>query len=187
MQILTDFADLAVVLPLAACVAIWLSVSGWGRGAALWAAMFGMLLVLILALKLAFLGCAPAGSPVSSPSGHTASATFVFGGIAVFILRGSRSAGISTAVFLAALFGYSRVALHAHSLPEVILGGMAGLMVLGLFLRLSGPIPSGLPARRLILASLPVILVLHGARLNLEPRVRGAAHWFGLSVCPSAA
>ncbi len=184
MQTITDFADLAVVLPLAACVAVWLALSGWRRGAALWVAMFAALLALMLALKLIFLGCAPAGSPICSPSGHTASATFVFGGVAVLMLRQHRAAAFAAAISLAALFGVSRVALHAHSLPEVLLGAAAGLSTLALFALLAGPIPPGLPARRLLLAGIPLILLLHGARLNLEPRVRGAAHWFGLAVCP---
>jgi membrane-associated phospholipid phosphatase len=145
MQTITDFADLAVVLPLAACVTVWLALSGWRRGAALWVTMFAALLALMLALKLIFLGCAPAGSPISSPSGHTASATYVFGGVVVFMLRGHKAWAFAAAIVFAALFGVSRVALHAHSLPEVFLGAGAGLGALALFALLAGPTPSGLP------------------------------------------
>jgi membrane-associated phospholipid phosphatase len=185
MQFLTDFADLAVAAPLALCVAAWLALSGWPRGTLLWLTAFMALMLTMLALKLAVLGCAPADSPLASPSGHTASATFVYGGIAILALRPRLPAAALIGLALAALFGASRVALHVHTLADVIAGGAAGIAALLVFVRVAPPPPTIRPRRMLVLC-LAAALVLHGLRLNMEPRLRGAAHFLPWSVCPKA-
>jgi membrane-associated phospholipid phosphatase len=183
MQALTDFADLAVVLPLALCVAAWLAVSGWGHGALSWLVAFGAVLAVTAVLKLGFLGCAPSESAISSPSGHTASSSFVYGGIAALALRGGWRASTALAIAVAALVGASRVAVHAHSAAEAMLGGAVGVAALAVFAWRAGPVPPGLKPGRLLLVCLPLMLVLHGARLNAEPHLRGAAFWFARAVC----
>ena len=75
-QFITDFADQAVVLPLAVCAGIFLRIAGWMRGALVWAAAVIGVLGTMLVLKLVFQACGhllPFPS-VHSPSGHTASA-----------------------------------------------------------------------------------------------------------------
>jgi membrane-associated phospholipid phosphatase len=186
MQFLTDFADLAVAAPLALCVAAWLASSGWRRGALVWLTAFAGLMLAILALKLAVLGCAPAQSPLVSPSGHTASATFVYGGIAV-LARRSRLAGTALiGVALAALFGASRVALHVHTLADVVVGGAAGVTALLAF-AYAAPPPASLRPRRMLAICLAAALLLHGVRLDMEPHLRGAAHFLAWSVCRGGA
>jgi membrane-associated phospholipid phosphatase len=185
MQFLTDFADLAVAAPLAFCVAAWLALAGWPRGALLWLTAFLGLMLAMLALKLAVLGCAPADSPLASPSGHTASATFVYGGIAVLALRPRLPVATLIGVALAALFGASRVALHAHTLADVVVGGGAGVAALMGF-ALAAPAPAGLRPGRLLVVCLAASVLLHGLRLNMEPRLRGAAHFLTWSICKEA-
>ena len=180
MQALTDLADLAVLLPLSLCVALWLWGGGWGRGAWLWLGGLAAVLVVMLAAKLALLGCARLGTMVS-PSGHTAAATYVYGGMVALAARLRLTAAACAGGAAAVLFGLSRIAVHAHSLTEVVAGGAVGLTVLMVTLRVSGAVPPQLRPAPLLLCAGPLILVLHGARLNMEPRVRGTAAW--LDIC----
>lgn len=133
MQALTDFADQAVVLPLIAVVALMLGLLGWRRGALAWLGAVGLSFVSVLALKLVFATCGPAlGLPaLRSPSGHTAAAAVIAGGIAVVL--GLRRQQIAAIAGLAAmLIGTTRVALGLHTPPEVALGGALGILgVLG--------------------------------------------------------
>ncbi len=180
MQPLTDLADLAVLLPLGVCVAGWLWGGGWGRGAALW--LGGLLLVLgvMLAAKLVLLGCTRPGAMLASPSGHTAAAAYVYGGMAALVLRVRLPAALLLGLGVAALVGLSRVALHAHSAAEVLAGAAVGVGVLCAYAWLSGPAPAGLRPRNLLFVAAPLLIVLHGFRLNAEPRLRMAAWWLGL-------
>ena len=95
MQALTDFADEAVVLPLIAVVALMLGLLGWRRGALAWLGAVGLSFTSVLALKLVFATCGPAlGLPaLRSPSGHTAAAAVVAGGIAVVLGQGRQQVG----------------------------------------------------------------------------------------------
>jgi membrane-associated phospholipid phosphatase len=186
MQALTDFADLAVVLPVALCVGVWLAVSGWANGARAWLLAFGAVLGVTTVLKLVFLGCAPADSPISSPSGHTASSSFVYGGLATLAVRAGWKASAALGIAVAALVGVSRVAVHAHSGAEAMLGGLVGVAAVLLFAWRAGPVPRGLRIGRLLLACLPLIFLLHGTRLNAEPHVRGVAFWLGRALCKPA-
>ena len=181
MQFLTDFADLAMALPLALCVAAWLALSGWRRGAALWLAVLGGLLATMLVLKLAVLGCGPDDVGLASPSGHTATATFLYGGMAALALRPRLPGVFALGLAAAVLFGASRVALHVHSVADVLAGGAAGLLALLLFVWVARAPDARLRPVFLLGACLPVALLLHGLRLTLEPHLREAAHW--LAVC----
>jgi hypothetical protein len=87
MQFITDFADQAVLLPLALCVAAWLVFSGCRLAARLWLLSLAAVLAAMVVLKLVVLGCISGTSALTSPSGHTATAVFVFGGIAALALR----------------------------------------------------------------------------------------------------
>jgi hypothetical protein len=111
---LTDFADMALLSPLALCVAAWLALSGWGSGARLWLIAFTAVLLVMLALKLAILGCKPSDTIITSPSGHTAAATFVYGGMIVLITRSRIAASLAIGAALAVLFGLSRIMVHAR-------------------------------------------------------------------------
>ena len=181
MQALTDLADLAVLLPLCLCVAAWLWAGLWPRGAWLWLAGMAAVLALMLAAKLALLGCARPGAALASPSGHTAAATYVYGGMAALAWRLRLAPAVALGAALAALFGLSRIAVHAHSLAEITVGGAVGLMVLLAMLWAAGLVPGGLRPMRLLFCAVPLVALLHGARLNMEPRLRGIAGW--MSVC----
>ena len=178
MQFLTDFADQAVILPLAAVIGLALAVSGWWRGCAAWVLTVCGVLGTIGVLKVVFFACANmlGDTGIRSPSGHTASAAAVMGGALVLWMRG-RLPAIRVAalpVGLAIMFGISRVAVHAHTVPEVVVGGLIGLAGAGLLATIAGPRP---PSRAWPAAviSVALLLMLHGIRLQAETALHGMA------------
>src|SRR5437879_10653796 len=70
-------------------------------------------------------------SGYSFASGHTIGATLLYGQLALFIIpaiksRHARSLVVSAAVFVVALVGFSRIALGAHYLTDVLAGMFLG-------------------------------------------------------------
>ncbi len=178
MAFLTDFADQAVMLPLAAVIGLMLALSGWWRGCAAWSfAVVGVLGTIAL-LKYVFFACFSilGASGIHSPSGHTAAAGMIMGGGLVLFLRSRLpAAALATIpVSFAVLFGLSRLAVHAHSVPEVLLGGAIGLAGVAVLALLAGPRPParGWPAA---LAAVAVLVGLHGLRLHAEAALHGFA------------
>jgi hypothetical protein len=168
MKFLTDFADQAVVLPVALAVAVVLAAMGWRRGAWVWLLVVGATFGTVLVLKLGFMACRPVFSPwdLYSPSGHTAAASVLAGGF-VTLMAGSPPAALAVSVLAAAMFGFSRVELGDHTVPEVLIGaaiGIAGAMVLS---RLAGRPPARRPLRLLAVVVVMAAL-LHGGHLQAE-------------------
>ena len=124
---LTDLADADVTLPLAAAIAAVLALLradlAWR-----WVLVVGGALGVILALKLLFGIVIALGAAVGirSPSGHTCSSSLVYGSLAL-LLSGRGRLGTAAAAAVAVLIGFTRLALGAHSLPEVLLGGTVGV------------------------------------------------------------
>ena len=192
MLFLTDFADLAVVLPLAVAVAVALLVAGWPRGAMAWTVAVPATLLAVLAAKLTVAAC---GSllplhGLRSPSGHTASAAVVYGGLLSLLLpeppRGLRRpfAALLLAGLFAILFGGSRLALHVHTRADVVAGaalGVAGALALA---RLAGPRPAGLRVAIPLAAALAVVLLFHGEHLRAEDQIDRVSHMvWPLTLC----
>jgi membrane-associated phospholipid phosphatase len=180
MKFLTDFADQAVALPLAATVLLALLALGWRRGALAWALGVGGVLAVMLLLKLITFACAwrMPWTGLASPSGHTATAAVVYGGLLALLMpggfRGTLVAAIAGGAF-ALLFGLTRLALQVHTVPDVIVGaavGIAGAVILRL---LAGDRPPLLSSPRITLAACVVMLLFHGHRLEAETRIRAIA------------
>jgi membrane-associated phospholipid phosphatase len=92
-------------------------------------------------------------SGYSFASGHTIGATLLYGQLALFILpamkaRRWRTLTVSSAAFLIALVGFSRIALGAHYLTDVLGGIFFGIFWLTFCLVASKPM-----RRRVILAT----------------------------------
>jgi membrane-associated phospholipid phosphatase len=181
VNFITDFADQAVVLPVAMAVAIGLLAQGWRRGAAAWTLVVAATFGATLALKLVFLTCSP--GEVRSPSGHVAAAVVVAGGLAALLLR-RRGLVLVLALGAAAAVGASRLALGMHSLPEVGVGAAVGLAGAWVLPRLAGQPPSGLDARRLVVIAAAVAVVFHGLHLPAEAHILRWART--LAVCQPA-
>jgi hypothetical protein len=187
MRFLTDFADLAVVLPVAACWLVGLGAAGWWRGAAAFGAAVGATLGVVLALKLLCLGCPlPPGRAAFSASGHVAGGTVVYGGALSLWLRRRfgfwRAAGIG-AVPVALIIAVTRLALHLHSVGEVAVGALLGLGGVLALLGAAGSWPDQARMGRAVLVAAPILLLLHGVRLPAEARIRDLAGWMPAGIC----
>ena len=189
MKFLTDFADQAVVLPLAVAISITLLLLGWWRGAIGWILAVPATLATVLSLKIIFYVCHGVlpDFGLRSPSGHTASATVVYGGLLALFGRpgvGRRARHLSliglAALLLAVLFGYSRVDLGVHTIPDVLVGGAVGIVGAILFVLLAGQPPEGF--RRWILGAvaLTVAVLCHGRELQAEETIQRMAisYWW---------
>jgi membrane-associated phospholipid phosphatase len=171
----TDLGDSAVTLPLAAASFVFLAVSGWRRGALLFAlTVMGCGAVIGLS-KLLLESCGERiidGGAVN-PSGHVAMSTVVYGSLAVLLGCSApplwRWSLLALAGLLAATIGASRVALGAHTPVEVASGFGIGLFAVIAFDRLlrAGPIKLLRPGW-LAAAALVIILAMHGSRWPIE-------------------
>ena len=142
----SDLGNLYVVLPVAVAIGVWTArVLDWQAALRVVGLLAGLIL-LVAALKYAaWSGGTEASGAYSShyrgaPSGHAALAGYTYGIIALFALRAHdrRFGVIWCAVFgsLAIAIAFSRVALGAHPLSEVV-GGLSSAL---LFLLLALPI-----------------------------------------------
>ena len=87
-RFVTDLADQAVLIPVAIAVAVVFAIAGWWRGVVAWTTAVGATLGVMLLLKLAFLACGPLLPSMDvSPSGHTAAAGVVYGGLLAIMAR----------------------------------------------------------------------------------------------------
>lgn len=189
---MTDFGDQAVVLPVAAAVFAGLLVVGWRRGAAAWGVSVGGVLAVMLVLKVVVFACGrllPIAGLVS-PSGHTAAAAVVYGGMLALLAPASRAGTlVATAAggAVALVFGLTRLALEVHTVPDVVVGaavGVAGAVAMRL---LAGARPRLAAAPWLVVPALAAMLLFHGTRLEAETRLRwAAAEMWPLSACRAA-
>ncbi len=177
LHTLTDFGDAAITLPLLVVIALFLAVRSGLRAQAGWTAAIGGAFAAILVLKILFGTFPVLGLPIDvrSPSGHTASASAAYGGLALLLF--GRSAGFCAAIATALAIGGSRIALDMHSLPEVLIGAAVGIAAV---LVLATWSPSA-PLRRhdaFLLAALASVLVLveHGRHALIEPALQHLEH-----------
>ncbi len=169
------------MLPLILAVAIMLAAQGWRRGALSWVLVVGATFLATLAMKIAFLSCSPVFAPwhVNSPSGHVAAATVVTGGLAVLLTR-RRASILPAAIVAAVAIGISRLVLHMHSFPEVVIGAAIGLCGAAALIRFAGPPPRLRPVPLFAVVTV-VALLFHGMHLPAEAAIRDTAHgaaWF---------
>jgi membrane-associated phospholipid phosphatase len=177
MHFVTDFADQAVVLPLAAVVAVFLGVTAWWRALVVWVAVVGGTLATMLVLKVAAIGLMDDFGTLDpgSPSGHVAAACVVYGGLAVLMLGGVLP-GVVVALIPAAIvagIGYTRVELAAHSPLEVAIGAVVGCAGVTIMAATLGPRPR-LPAWPMLAATACTALAFHGIHAPAEAAIRAA-------------
>ncbi len=191
MSFFTDFADQAVILPLTFAIAVTLAVLGWFRGALAWTLAIGGTFGVMLGLKLVFIACGQMvpETGLRTPSGHTAAAAIVVGGLIALTGLGSASrmtVAVLSAVGAAVLFGFSRLWLGAHTLSEVIVGGCVGSAGALVLVWLAGQPPASLRTDRLAAVVLAVVILFHGFHLPAEAEIYRTAHFlrvWPLSMC----
>jgi membrane-associated phospholipid phosphatase len=164
---LTDFGDLAVLMPLSAAILIWL-LRYSSRAAPRW--ILALSLCIGLTALLAFHACPPADN-IHSPSGHTSLGTLVYGALTLVSATAwpglRRVLVIISGAGLIFAIGVSRLLLDAHSVAEVGLGLVIGAVSLAMFSRQYLKAPT--TKRWLLLVAAGVLaLVLHGRELHAE-------------------
>jgi membrane-associated phospholipid phosphatase len=172
MTVLTELGDLAVLLPLAGLMLLWLLTLQPRSGAAWWATAVMLCLGLTVLSKIYFFACSPYQDLVS-PSGHTSFSMLVYGSIALIVAAAGsgwlRGATLGAGTALIAGIADSRLILGAHSLPEIAVGMAIGFAALAVFawgyLRRR---PARVPLRPLVLAAGLLVAFLHGHELRAE-------------------
>jgi membrane-associated phospholipid phosphatase len=181
------------VLPVALAAALLFAWSRWWRGLMAWLLTVGGVLGTILVLKIVFAACSRVlvTTGVNSPSGHTASACIVYGGLTLLLLRGRVPTLllILLPAFIAAMFGASRLVLHAHTPGDVGVAtavGMTGILALDLLAGPTAPRHKG----AMIVIPLLIMAAFHGRHLEAEDRIRdfALAPWLPTpAVCRTSA
>ena len=138
---LTALGDSAVLLPIALLLAAWLLVQPATRRAGLrWTLVLGACIAGIVTTKLAYMGWGihPPGINFVGMSGHSAMSFLVWPVIAALLAgragpRG-RAFAIAAGVLLALGVSVSRLAVDAHTPPEVVVGSLWGALASAVFL-----------------------------------------------------
>lgn len=178
---LSNFADQAVIMPLAVAIGIFLLVIRWNRGAFAWAIGIGGTLLTVVIAKLFFYivgNHLPFGINLHSPSAHSAAGAVVYGGLVTLLLRRGR-AGIKTALvssgIFALIFSITRLTLGVHTRSEVVLGSFFGMLGTATFVYIAGRKARKFnPIYLLIIASL-IIFSEHGKMFYGEVIIRHAS------------
>lgn len=176
MQFLTDFGDQAMILPLAVILAFAWAASGWRRGTLAWCMVVPLTLAVVLAAKLTVLACGGflLQWQLHSPSGHTASAALVYGGVLAMLAprRWQRASVWCAPIGVAIVFGVTRVGLRQHTIADVMIGGLIGVAGAWLMVRIAGLRPRLSPHAFAVLgAALATAILFHGTQLNAEYRL----------------
>ena len=185
LHLITDLGDQAVILPLLLAVGLVLLLAGWWRGALAWFIAVPATLGAVLVAKLSTMACQSLMPPVGllSPSGHTASAAVVYGGLLALVIGGPRAALLCGAA-VAGLVGYTRVSLGVHTVADVVAGGLIGTAGAVALALLAGPRPA---LRRWIgvaAAAVAVLVLFHGRHVYAEMHIRQMSQQiWPLSLC----
>ncbi len=173
---LTNYGDSAVTLPLAAATLVVLAFGGSPRllrGWLLAVVVCGSSMVL---LKIGFSDCADSAGPAHrafSPSGHAAMSALVYGGVALLACIGRarvlRALALGLALLAVAAIGVSRVIVHAHTVPEVVVGLGIGVGALALLQRSAKGAELRLDVPALLGTAALVVVVMHGTQWPVEP------------------
>ncbi|CAI1851072.1 MULTISPECIES: phosphatase PAP2 family protein [Serratia] len=168
---LTFFGDSMLLLPCAAIVFIILLLSPTSRKPTWqWMLLFGGVGAVVCVSKLAFMGWGIGSRhwDFTGFSGHSALSASIWP-VLLWLLCGRFSSPVRrTAVIagylLAAVVGYSRLVIHAHSTSEVITGLALGFIVSSTFLMLQrGTQPPRLSYRKIaVTLALPLVLINSG-------------------------
>jgi len=180
----TNFADQGVILPMIVLVAAALVIADWPRAAITWICVVPATLGGVLVGKMFVSACGrqlPHDWLLHSPSGHTASAAVVYGGLVALVVPIGRRGGmvLASALIAAALFGFSRLYLGVHTVADVIAGGLIGVAGASILVRMAGERPRRLSHLRMIgLALAAGVFLFHGSQLHAEGWVSSHAPEF---------
>ncbi|HDE1086037.1 TPA: phosphatase PAP2 family protein [Klebsiella quasipneumoniae] len=182
-QLISFFGDSTVLLPSAAALFIVLMLRKTSRLLAWqWSLLFGITGAIVCASKLAFMGWGLGIRELDYTgfSGHSALSA-AFWPIFLWLLSARFSAGVqraavATGYVLAAVVGYSRLVIHAHSVSEVIAGLLLGAAGSALFLLLKRTTHSDISWGGVAcLVMVPLILLHSGNKAPTQSLLRQIA------------
>jgi len=180
-KFVTDFADGGVVIPLCVAVAATLALLGRTRVAFVWTTVTAGVWATMLVLKLVGYTCEHLAPDVAliqlgliTPSGHVAAAATAYGGMIGLVFGSARRASLA-AFGIAVLIGLTRIALGDHTLAEVVVGGIVGVVGAGVFTSWARSRLAGRPLAALLSVTAIVMLVFHGSHLTWEPTIRATS------------
>jgi membrane-associated phospholipid phosphatase len=173
---LTNFGHIAVLMPVAAAILIWLCLY-FSRAAPRWLIALGLCIGLTALLKIFFYAW-PLASDIHNPSGHTSLSTLTYGTLTLAaagsISGARRLLVIAGGAALILAIAASRLLLGIHTAPEVGLGLFIGVLSLALFTQkyLQGPNVRVWPllvVAGVLVSTLRVLFsILHGRELHAE-------------------
>jgi membrane-associated phospholipid phosphatase len=162
---LSIVGSLAVTGPIGIAIVAWLLAGKSWRLTAIWLALFGTGMALVVITKMAFIGwgIGVASVEFAGFSGHAMRAAAVFPVAAFLATRHApaavRYASTAAGVLLAVLIAISRVYVGAHSSSESITGCLLGLAVAGIFIWYASTEHHMALSRILVVLCVPVLLV----------------------------
>jgi membrane-associated phospholipid phosphatase len=185
LKALTEFGDIALLMPLGAVILLWLLLIRCARGAAWWAIAGAFCTGLTALLKISFYECPPTPD-LHSPSGHTSLSTLVYGTLTLVTATEGRGAlwrittiggGGGFVLGIAA----SRLLLYVHSAAEVGLGLVIGTVALALFGRGYLRYRTGeVWLSPLFVMGGALVVILHGRQFAAEQFLRAIARYLRL-------
>jgi membrane-associated phospholipid phosphatase len=180
IRTITDFGNLAVLLPLVGVVTVWLAAIGQRRALLWWLTAAALCVAATATLKIYFFVCPPL-TDLHNPSGHTSLSTLVYGtltlAVATAVTGWKRVAVIGLGGAFIGAIGLSRVLVHEHSMPEVVLGSLIGSAALALFAhQFWSRRPAEPRLQAMLITAIALMVMLNGHDLRAE----GLLHAVGL-------
>jgi membrane-associated phospholipid phosphatase len=172
IQAITDCGDLAILLPVACVLTLWVALICNRAVFAWWLIALALCIGGTGILKIYFFAC-PLLADLHSPSGHTSLSTLVYGTLTLAVARTMQDwrrwlSAIAGTMFIACI-AVSRVVVQAHSIPEVVLGSALGLVALSVFVTAYlRDTPTKTYLAPLVAVSAMLVVLLNGHELRAE-------------------
>lgn len=131
----TKLADSNFTMPLAALLAVWLASARAWKPFFQWSFLFGAGIVLVVATKIAYIGWGAGIEAIdfTGISGHAMRATAIAPVLILLLLqnqtRKAQQIGLLVGLGFGIAIGISRLAIHVHSVSEVVSGCVLGAAV----------------------------------------------------------
>lgn len=185
IQAITDCGDLAILLPVAGVLTVWAALIRSRTIFIWWLVALALCVGGTGLLKIYFFACPPL-SDLHSPSGHTSFSTLIYGTLTLAVassFEGWRRwmAALAGALFILAI-AVSRIIVHAHSIPEVILGSILGVMALSLLIvAYRRDMPAKTYLAPLITISAMLVVLLNGHEVRAEELLHHIAIYLNIA------